>query len=175
LDLTTHIGLQARARNGTTRKVLVSVSVPAAALAFVLASPASASPPATVTGTYTVTSAVLGSSRTAGNNTFATYSSVSGVYAGGLSGSFTVDGITSRTQSDGSLTAQGTLVCTGCTIGGRTGDFVANLVNTSPGPKMGGTVTVLRATGGLAGLHAVNHFDGTPFSGDTSWAFHFDP
>jgi hypothetical protein len=155
-------------------KFLLGVGVVAAALT-VFVSAAGAGPPATVTGTYAVTNAVVESVRTAGNNTFTTYSLVTGVWAGGLSGSFELDGLTVRAQSDGSVTAQGKVVCTGCTIGGRTGDFVANLVNTSPGPKMGGTVTVLSASGGLAGLHAVNHFEGTPSAGTTSWTYHFDP
>jgi hypothetical protein len=151
------------------------VGVVLAAALVVFASPAGAGPPTTVTGTYTVTNAVVESIRTVGDNTFTTYSVVTGVWVGGVSGSFELDGLTSRTGSDGSLTAQGQIVCTGCTVGGRTGDFVGNLVNTSPGPKMGGTVTVLSATGGLAGLHAVNHFEGPPFAGTTSWTYHFDP
>jgi hypothetical protein len=155
-------------------KFLLCAAVLAAAL-VVFASPAGAGPPTTVTGTYTVTNAVIDSVRTAGGNTFTTYTSISGVWAGGVSGPFETDGIVARTQADGSLTAQGTIVCTGCTVGGRTGDFVANLVNTSPGPKMGGTITVVSATGGLTGLHAVNHFVGSPFAGDTSWTYSFDP
>jgi hypothetical protein len=175
MNLTTLSRLHGDSRKGTMRNVAFGASVLVAALALVLASPAGASPPATVTGTYTVTNAVMASVRTAGGNTFTTYSSISGLWAGGLSGSFELDGIVARTGSDGSLTAQGSIVCTGCTVGGRTGDFVANLVNTSPGPKMGGTVTVVSATGGLVGLHAVNHFEGTPFAGNTSWTYHFDP
>ena len=150
------------------------VPVLAAAL-VVFASPAGAGPPATAVGTYTVTGAVVESVRTAGGNTFTTYSSVSGFYAGDLSGPFDIQGVVIHTTSNGSFLAKGTLVCTGCTIGGRTGDFIGRLSNTSPGPKMGGIVTVLSATGGLTGLHAVNHFVGAPFYGNYSYSYHFEP
>jgi hypothetical protein len=154
--------------------VVLSVPVLIAALALVFASTAAAGPPATAVGTYTVTSVAVESMRTAGGNTF-TSATFSGVYAGDLSGPFTAEGVVKTTGSGDAFVGHGTLVCTGCTVAGRTGDFTAEISNQSADPKMGGIVTVLSATGGLAGLHAVNHFEGTPYAGTTSWSYHFDP
>ena len=154
----------------------VSAFLTVAAALVVFASVAAAGPPDVATGTYTITGAVVESVRTVGGNTFTTYSSVTGFYAGDLAGPFETPDLVVKTTSDGSVEAHGTLVCTGCTIGGRTGDFTAEISNTSPNAqKMGGIVTVLSATGGLAGLHAVNHFEGTPFFGTYSFRYHFQP
>jgi hypothetical protein len=155
-------------------RLLIGVPVLAAALGLVFASTSAAGPPATVTGTYTTTGVAVESMRTADGNTF-TNATFSGTYAGGLSGAFEAEGTVKTTDNGDAFIGHGKITCTGCTIGGRTGDFVGEISNQSPDPKMGGIVTVLSASGGLAGLHAVNHFEGTPFAGTTSWTYHFDP
>jgi hypothetical protein len=81
-------------------------------------------------------------------------------------------------KSDGSATADGTTVCTGCTIGGRTGDFTTNYhARLSADGHLEGSLSVLSATGGLVGLHAVDQFEGDFASGTGtySYSYTFEP
>jgi Protein of unknown function (DUF3224) len=157
------------------RKLLVSTPVLAAAL-IVFASVAAAGVPATATGTFTATGApTVTASRTAGGNTFIT-ESFPVVYAGEITGPFVV-AVTIHFRRNGSFTAHGTLLCTGCTIGGRTGDFTG--VTALSGPSLAnarGTVTVVSARGGLAGLHAHAQFATvSAASGNVTYHYHFEP
>jgi hypothetical protein len=80
-------------------------------------------------------------------------------------------------NSDGSFTAHGTTVCTGCTIGGRTGDFTAVTEIRGPSLFFGvrGLATITSASGGLAGLHGTVDFGGSSLAGTDTFSYHFDP
>lgn len=158
------------------RLLLAIFALPFALL--VIASSAGAGPPATATGTWDCRTSVftLLSLRTAGDNTILSFSAAPCVNAGDVTGTFTTFGTEIR-KSDGSRTFHGGIVCTGCTFAGRTGDFTA--AQTFQGPsdtEYQGIVTVLSATGGLAGLHAVDHFEATGQAhGTYSWNYSFEP
>jgi hypothetical protein len=156
------------------RKFLFGIPVLAAAL-VVFAAPAGATPPATATGTYTATGPpVVTDVRTAGGNTFVT-ESLPAVYAGDVTGPYVLAG-TIHFRDDGSFTAHGSLVCTDCTIGGRTGDFTAviNIFGSSLVDTWG-TLSVVSAGGGLAGLHAGADFQGSAAFGTIAFDYHFEP
>jgi hypothetical protein len=150
------------------------VAVLVAALG-VFASVAAADPPATATGTFTATGPpTVTDVRTVGGNTFLT-ESVPVVYAGDLSGPFVVQG-TFRIKPDGSVAGLGSVVCTGCTIGGRTGDFTAATYLSGPSSSdVTGIIIVLSASGGLAGLHAYANYAGGSVSGTYTYRYHFEP
>jgi hypothetical protein len=146
----------------------------AAALGLVFASASAAGPPAIATGSYLVTGGpTVTDSRTAGDNTFTT-ESFPFVYTGDLTGS-SVLYVTVHYESDGAATAHGTSVCTGCTIGGRTGDFTTSYAaQLSQDGQVKGTLTVLTATGELTGLHAVDHFAGNLVTGTYTYTYSFE-
>jgi hypothetical protein len=154
-------------------KFLLGVAVLAAAL-VVFATPAGASPPATATGTYTaLTPPDITDVSTAGGNTFVTESGYY-AYAGDITGEYLLAG-TLHSRSDGSFTAHASVVCTDCTIGGRTGDFTAviNVFGNSLADAWG-SLTVVDASGGLAGLHATADFQGSSALGAIRFNYHFD-
>jgi hypothetical protein len=156
------------------RKFLLGIPVLAAAL-VVFATPAGAGPPATARGTYTATAPpVVTNIRTAGGNTFVTQL-IPAVYAGDLTGRYVLAG-TAHVRNDGSFTAHGSLVCTDCTIGGRTGDFTAaiNIFGSSLEDAWG-TLTVVSASGGLAGLKARADFQGSAAFGTIAYDYGFEP
>jgi hypothetical protein len=110
--------------------------------------------------------------RTAGGNTIRTYSAAGCVYSGDITGTFSLDG-TRVIHSDGTFVDHGTLVCTGCTVGGRTGNFTAAYAH----DELDGIITVVSATGGLTALHAQAHFDrnGPARAGTYSYRYSFEP
>jgi hypothetical protein len=142
----------------------------------VFASSAAANPPMTATGTYIATGPpTVTDIRTAGPNTFIT-ESVPALYAGDLSGPFVVAGVV-HLMSDGSFTtSQGTVVCTGCTIGGRTGDFsaVTNIRGPSLFSGVTGHITITSASGGLTGLRGTADFAGSSLTGTYTYSYHFE-
>jgi hypothetical protein len=161
------------------RKFLVGLLVSVAAV-VVIGSSAGAGPPAIATGTWDCRNAAFSveSSRTAGGNTILLFSAVGCVFAGDVTGTFSAYN-TEIVRSDGSAAVHGMIVCTGCTFGGRTGDFTSVQLwqRTSTSPlEAKGTVTVLSATGGLTGLHFQEHFvfTGTAF-GTYSFRYSFEP
>jgi hypothetical protein len=161
------------------RKFLFGLLVSVAAV-LVIGSSAGAGPPAIATGTWDCRSSpfIIESDRTVGGNRIFTWSAPSCVYAGDLTGTFSSFG-TRIVKSDGSVTDHGGLVCTGCTIGGRTGDFTGVETfrrNIPQDAHTHGIITVLSATGGLEGLHAQNHFEfaGSGF-GTYSYRYSFEP
>jgi hypothetical protein len=155
-------------------QILLGVLASVAALA-VIAPAAGAGPPSIATGTWDCRQASVSieSTRTAGGNTIFSHVASGCVYAGDLTGTFSIHQ-TRHVRSDGSFTDHGRLVCTGCTIGGRTGDFIAQQDFRGTLPATTGKVTVLGATGGLAGLHAQNHFESTgPGFGTYTYKYSF--
>jgi hypothetical protein len=159
----------------SARKLLLLPTMLAAALGPVLGSASAAGPPAIATGTYVVTGGpTVTDSRTAGANTFTT-ESFPFIYTGDLNGS-SVLYVTVHYESDGSATAHGTTLCTGCTIGGRTGDFTTSYAaQLSQDGEVQGTLAVLTATSGLTGLHAVDHFAGNLATGTYTYSYTFEP
>jgi hypothetical protein len=156
-------------------RVLIGIAALVAGLGLVFASTSAAGPPGTATGTWLITGpATVTDIRTAGNNTFLT-ESFPFTYSGDVTGSAVAYGIL-RLASDGSAGFNGTTVCTGCTIGGRTGDFTTtdNAQGDNDG-QVKGVVTVLSATGGLAGLHGVDHFEGNSVTGTYTYSYSFEP
>jgi hypothetical protein len=161
------------------QKFLVGVLVSVTA-AILSGSVAEAGPPAIATGTFDCRSSpfIIESERFADGNRIFTWSAPSCVYAGDVTGTFAGHG-TRVVRSDGSFTDHGTLVCTGCTLAGRTGDFtgVATFRRNIPQDAHArGIITVVSATGGLEGLHAQNHFDfaGSGF-GTYTYQYSFEP
>ena len=161
------------------RKFLVGLLVSVAAV-VVVGSTAGAGPPAIATGNWdcsTNVSVTIESSRTVDGNTIISLSATGCVYTGDLTGSFSLDG-TRVVKSDGSYTHHGHIYCTGCTIGGRTGDFTGVIAFHSPSPgEVYGNIAVVSATGGLTGLRAQAHFErhGPPSSGTYSYSYSFEP
>jgi hypothetical protein len=142
----------------------------------VFASTAAADAPMIANTTYAATGApVVTDTRTAGPNTVVT-ESVPAVYGGDVTGPYVVT-LTAVFQSDGSFTAHGTSVCTGCTIGGRTGDFstVTNLRGPSLFFGITGHFTITSASGGLAGLHGEADYASNALGGTVTLSYHFDP
>jgi hypothetical protein len=161
------------------RKSLFGIPVFVAAL-VVIASAAGAGPPAIATGNWDCSTNVIvtiESVRTADGNTITSFSATRCFYTGELTGTFSIH-ITRIVNSDGSFIDHGYIVCTGCTIGGRTGDFTGALTARSPSPgEVYGVITVVSATGGLTGLHAQAHFERHgPLSSRTySYRYSFEP
>jgi hypothetical protein len=155
------------------RKFLFGVLVSVAAVVGP-GSAAWAGPPAIATGTFDCGPSIttIESTHTAGGNTIRTFTAAGCVYAGEVTGTFTLYA-TRVIHSDGTFVDHGTLVCTGCTIGGRTGDFTAAYAY----DEVDGIVTTMSATGGLTGLHAQAHFERNPpsRSGTISWRYSFEP
>lgn len=170
-------GCSVQSKEGAVRTfvVCVLVSVTAAVLS---GSAAGAGPPAIATGTYNCSAAAVTvlSSRTADGNTIGTYTAAGCVYSGDITGTFTIYG-NRVTHSDGSFNDHGYIVCTGCTLDGRTGEFTAAQTYRSPSPgEVYGTLTVVSASGGLSGLHAQNHFERhAPALGTYSFRYSFEP
>lgn len=132
--------------------------------------PAAAGPPAVAAGTYTFTTTSMVPIGTAGGNTFfATVLSVT--YFGGVTGNAT-DTETDVVHKDGSFNVSGTETCDSCTIGGRTGSFVAPYTLTvSVAFQVDGHLTFTTGGGGLAGLHGQGSFTADTYS----YAYGFAP
>ena len=156
---------------------LIALTLMAAGMLGGVTPGAVASPPAagTATGSYTVQVLDQTDFRTAGGNLF--FNEVAELnYSGGLTG-IAIDTLRWVVHSDGSFSAHATEVCDSCTIGGRMGGYTAVFKFSGSGDQFGnpdfttlkGHQTVIRATGGLAGLH----LHGT-FTLDTySYKYHF--
>jgi hypothetical protein len=135
-----------------------------------MVAPAAASQWQTATGTYSIltetstpVTTIDGYAISRGDATLS--------YGGGLTGSATFTD--TSVQSPGlSFWAIGTEVCSSCTLGGRTGGFTAvwsySGAFTNPNPPVSfsysGHLTVISATGGLAGLRLYGTLSGTQSS-----------
>jgi hypothetical protein len=119
--------------------------------------PASATPSAVASGSYTFMQTSSTHIRTAGGDSFdLLVGSVTSI--GGVTGVAT-DTQTNVTHADGSINANGTEVCDSCTIGGRTGSYTAAYsVTVSVSGVVAGHLTFTSGSGGLAGLHGEGTF-----------------
>jgi hypothetical protein len=133
----------------------------AAAILAVVAPTAAAGPQAakTATGNFAFASRTVTPVLSLGGDTL--LSEVASIsYSGGLIGTVSArDTILAR--SDGSFSAYGVESCNSCTIGGRTGSFIAVFSVSGSATHFTGTETFVGGGGGLAGLHG-----GGTFSGD---------
>lgn len=129
-----------------------------------IATPAWASQPGLATGSGVVFSHTQTLIRVADGN--ATFSVVDlSVDSGGLSGTVT-DTYTATIHPDGTATGKGIETCSSCTIGGRTGSYVATftIMGNADFSQYGGHLTFLQSGGGLAGLQGEGTFSGSgPF------------
>jgi len=139
------------------------------AMTSTVASSAGASQPATAVGSFSFLTDTLTPIRSAGCNNFFT-EDFTVLNTGGVSGVTTGSGVL-VVHCDGTIEGKGTEVCSACTIDGKTGDFTDAYTVKISGATVSGTVVVLSATGGLAGLH----LQGTFGAGTYSYNYHFDP
>jgi hypothetical protein len=139
------------------------------AMTSIVASSAGASQPVTAVGSFSFLTDTLTPIRSAGCNNFFTEDSTV-LNTGGVSGVTTGSGVL-VVHCDGTIEGKGTEVCSACTIDGKTGDFTDAYTVKISGATVSGTVVVLSATGGLAGLH----LQGTFGAGTYSYNYHFDP
>ena len=128
---------------------------------------ASADPPTTATGTYTVTAQTIHSSEPAGGNTIivqTTTYSIEGDFVG-----VCVEVVRVVLRSTGEFTLKGQGVFTG-TLGEASGTLEPTLVGTGnvETGAFEGHLTFLSGTGGLANLHGQGTFVGTVLTGDYS-------
>ena len=151
------------------RTIVSSTTVVVVALAG-CASPASASPQAVASGSFTSVQTSKTHIRTAGGDSFdLLVESVTSV--GGLTGVAT-DTFTAATHAGGSWNADGSEVCSSCTIGGRTGSYIAAFsLTVSVAGVLAGHLTFTSGSGGLAGLHG----EGTFAAGTYSYNYRFAP
>jgi hypothetical protein len=121
------------------------------------------SPSAVASGSYTFVQTSKTHIRTTGGDSFdLLVASVTSV--GGVTGVAT-DTLTAATHADGSMNATGTEVCSSCTIGGRTGSYVAAVsLTVSVAGVVAGHLTFTSGSGGLAGLHGEGTFTGETYS-----------
>ncbi|MGH9105090.1 MAG: hypothetical protein ACRDZX_04490 [Acidimicrobiales bacterium] len=102
-----------------------------------------------------------------------------GAYAGGLTGALT-DVDTFVLHSDGTFQAQGFEYCTGCSLGGATGGYLAEF-NLSGVPASGGNIaytghlSFLSGSGGFAGIQGGGTFTGNLTGGSYSYNYMFSP
>ena len=128
------------------------------------------SPSAVASGTFTFVLTSSSHIGTAGGDSFdLQVSSITSV--GGVTGVAT-DTQTVVTRADGSINADGTEVCSSCTIGGRTGSYIAAYsLTVSVSGVVAGHLTFTTGSGGLAGLHG----EGTFTAGTYSYNYRFAP
>jgi hypothetical protein len=146
------------------------------AVAGVLAASVSATPPSPASGTILVTGLTVTSARTAGGNTI-----ITGVNTLAVSG--TISGPATYTfrqvnHASGALNSNGIVVCSPCTVDGKTGTLVARVEGTGAlGPPItfAGHATIVDATGGLEGLHGVITFSQVGAVATYDGSIHFEP
>jgi hypothetical protein len=155
------------------RKLLVVLAL--FALPGLGAGSAAAGPSVTVTGSFTILSDTFTPIRNAGCVAFASEASTLMYTTGGLIGP-AADSDLSITYCDGSFAGvHGIEICSACTLDGRTGDFTAEFVYKGSATSYSGSLTVLKATGGLAGLHLQGTFQGDASGNSYSYSYHFQP
>lgn len=120
---------------------------------------AGATPPTPVSGTFTYTSSSFDSIRSAGGNTIIELTAAV-FYTGTFTGTSTVHGKL-IVHADGSANFHDVEVFTG-TVNGVPGTVTFNLSGSNDSAlNVSATSTIVRATGGLAGLHGVLRMAGT--------------
>jgi hypothetical protein len=147
-----------------------------AGAAFLVAPPASATPPTAFTATFQNTSSVVTGFRQADGNTFISQI-VQVIYAGDLAGPV-VEHIDVVIHPDGTFNVKGADFCT-CTIAGTglSGTFVLPFTGTGDASgAVHGPFTIGDGTGGLANIHGVGTFESSNgSSGPFSGVYHIDP
>ena len=147
---------------------VVSLCV-AGILPFASALPAGATTPSVASGDFTFTSDNQTPTRFAGKNVVISETSQL-AYTGDLSGVATdVDSFVAH--SDGSFEGHGVEVCDPCTLWGRTGAFISSFTFRGSGDSYVGQQTVLKATGGLTGLHGTGTFQGLIAENTNSYSY----
>lgn len=148
--------------SGVISTVVSSTAMFVAALAG-CAPPAAASSSAVASGSYTFVQTSKTHIRTAGGDSVdLVVESVTSV--GGLTGVAT-DTFTAATHADGSVNANGTEACSSCTVGGRTGSYMAAFsLTVSVAGVVAGHLTFTSGSGGLAGLHGEGTFTAHTYS-----------
>lgn len=134
-------------------------------LVFATALPAQASGPrvAVATGSFSATAAVpTGTLVPRGHGPVIDIPlRATATYTGSLTGS-AVDTFVLQALPNGTFVAHGTEVCTaGCSIGGQSGGYVADFVETGTSTGYSGEVRFVSGTTGLAGLRGEGFFSGT--------------
>jgi uncharacterized protein DUF3224 len=126
-------------------------------------------------GTVTLTSSVLvGTARTANDNTIATYKNTFKV-DGALSGTAVATERDVAHGQTGMIGLHGLANFTG-TVNGKTGSIMINYVGHNNGTFIQGQFVLIGGTSGLVGLHGQGTFQGTammPLSYTLDW--HFEP
>lgn len=154
------------------RKLLVVLVVAALTVALTAVA-AIASPPIPSSGTFSLVTATVTSSRTAGGNTFLTVSRTA-VLTGTITGTST-DEARIVIRKDGSSTIHGSGVCL-CSVDGRSGTVEYQFQGSGTFPAtLDGNYVIGHGTGGLEGLHAEGPFSGSFFSVVYGGQHHFDP
>ena len=128
------------------------------------------SPLAVASGSYTFVQTSSTHTRTAGGDSFdlQVFSLTS---VGGVTGVAT-DTQTTVTHADGSINANGTEVCGSCTIGDRTGAYIAAYsLTVSVSGVLAGHLTFTSGSGGLTGLHGEGTFTADAYS----YSYRFAP
>ena len=128
------------------------------------------SPSGVASGSFTSAQTSKTHIRTTGGDSFDLRVS-SETYVGGVTG-VTTGTSTDVTHADGSVNGDGTEVCSSCTIGGRTGSYIAAYSFTvSVAGVLAGHLTFTSGSGGLAGLQG----EGTFAAGTYSYNYRFAP
>jgi hypothetical protein len=142
-------------------------------LAAVAGAGASAAPPVSAAGSYQIPAATdnvtfLGAS--GGNLFFHEIAPL--IYEGDITGAaLDVDDFV--VHADGSFQGHGTETCSTCTIGGRTGSYVATFTFQGIGDKYTGSLWYRSSAGGLTGLHGGGFFTGTESGTGGTYSYHY--
>jgi hypothetical protein len=157
-----------------TRLLLACLLLPGVALGLGAAANAQAADPV-ATGTWMLVNHTQTPIGSAGGNQYF-YVVESPAYVGGLTGT-AVDRYLLVVHSDGSFNAEGVETCDYCTIGGRSGDYVATFTFSASGTQQHSRLVFQGGTGGLTGLRGVGSFEvtqTTPVTGGTyAYGYHF--
>lgn len=154
------------------RRILTATAM-ALAVPAVLAMPAAAHREATAVGAFTFLSDTQTPIGQAGGDLFI-HEVASISYTGDLTGIADAND-TIVVHSDGSLNAYGTETCLSCTIGGKTGSFIAVFAFHGSANGIAGREIFVSASGGLVGLHGGGPFQGGPAGNTYSYNYHFTP
>jgi hypothetical protein len=154
------------------RRILTGTAMTLVASAA-LAMPAAAHREATATGAFTFLSDTRTPIGQDGGDVFI-HEVASISYTGGLTGVADANDII-VVHSDGSLNGYGTETCLSCTIGGRTGSFVAVFAFHGSSAGITGREIFVSASGGLTGLRGGGPFQGGPAGNTYSYHYRFTP
>ncbi len=130
------------------RKLAIAIGL----VVTVLTVTAAGTPPSTVSGTETITSASETVVRTADGNTIVANTAM-GTITGSFTGTFTVEYTTIVHSWGAANVVHGTYTCS-CSIEGRSGTVTFRFEGTGSASGLELHAETIGATGGLAGLHS---------------------